>query len=65
MKEYWHIVLVAAFLFILAIDFVLRFVWQSAKLNRELKLALAALRELRSKTKGDVVELGEIASKAM
>ena len=65
MKEYWHIVLVAAFLFILAIDFLLRFVWQSAKLNRELRRALAALRDVRSKAKGDVVELGEIGSQAM
>ena len=52
LSEYWHIILLAAFLFILAIDFILRFVWQSAKLNRELRQALTALRELRAKTKG-------------
>ena len=65
LTEYWHIVLVAAVLAGLTIDFVLRFVWQSFKLNKELKRALTALRELCFKTKGDVVELAEIGSKAM
>lgn len=65
LKEYWHIALVAIVLFVLAIDFFLRFVWQSAKLKTELNQALAALRDVRANHKGDVVELGDIGSKAM
>ena len=64
-KENWPIVLVAVFLVVLAIDFGLRFFWPSVMLKRELRRSLDALREIRSKTKGDVVELGAIGSAAM
>jgi len=64
-KEYWHIGLVAVFLVIITIDFLARFVGQSIKLSRELKKSLAALRTIRSKINGDVIELGEIGEKAM
>lgn len=64
-KEYWHMLLVGAFLVIITIDFVVRFVGQSIKLSRELKQSLAALRTIRSKIKGDVTELDEIGEKAM
>lgn len=65
MKDYWHIALVAFVLLVLAVDFVIRFVWQSAKLNAELHQALGALRDIRKNNKGDVVELGDIESNAM
>ena len=65
LKDYWHIALVAIVLFVLAIDFFLRFVWQSAKLKDELNQGLAALRDIRANHKGDVVELGDIGSKVM
>src|SRR5450830_307559 len=64
-KEYWHMVLVGAFLVIITIDFLVRFVGQSTKLSRELNQSLTALRAIRSKIKGDVTELGEIGEKAM
>src|ERR1700693_328484 len=64
-KEYWHMLLVGAFLVIITIDFLVRFVGQSMKLSRELKHSLAALRTIRSKINGDVTELGEIGEKAM
>jgi len=56
---------VGAFLVVITIDFLIRFVGKSKKLSRELNQSLAALRVIRSKIKGDVTELGEIGEKAM
>ncbi len=64
-RDYWHIGLVAVFLVIITIDFVLRFVGQSNKLSRELKQSLTALLAIRSNIKGDITELDEIGEKAM
>lgn len=65
-REYWHMILVGAFLVTITIDFWVRFVGQSTKLSRELSQSLASLRDIHSKIKkGDVTELDEIGNKAM
>ena len=64
-KEYWHMAVVAALLIIITINFWVCFVGQSKKLSRELTQSLAALRAIRSRIEGDVIELGEIGEKAM
>ncbi|HEY4317159.1 MAG TPA: anti-phage ZorAB system protein ZorA [Herbaspirillum sp.] len=65
-KEYWHIGVVAVLLVVIGLDFWLRFVRQSGKLEKELRSSLDALRAIRADANGgDVVELGEIESKAM
>lgn len=64
-RDYWHIGLVAVFLIIITIDFVVRFAGQSNKLSRELKQSLTALLAIRSNIKGDITELDEIGEKAM
>lgn len=63
--EYWHIVIVAALLILISIGFFFRFVVPALRLAGELKAAIAALRDIRSRLNGNVVELGEIESKAM
>ena len=64
--EYWHIAIVALLLVVITLDFLFRFVRQSGKLDKELRQSLAALRIVRAQANGgDVVELGEIESKAM
>jgi DNA anti-recombination protein RmuC len=63
--EYWHIVIVAALLIVITIGFLFRFVVPALRLAGELKTAIAALRDIRSRLNGNVVELGEIESKAM
>ncbi|WP_265645448.1 anti-phage ZorAB system protein ZorA [Verminephrobacter aporrectodeae] len=64
--EYWHITIVAVLLIVITRAFFFRFVRQSGKLAKELRQSLAALRSIRSQANGgDVVELGEIESKAM
>ncbi|MFM0184155.1 anti-phage ZorAB system protein ZorA [Paraburkholderia nemoris] len=64
-RDYWHIGLVAVILVTITIDFVVRFVGQSKKLSRELKLSLTALLAIRASIKGDITELDEIGEKAM
>lgn len=64
-RDYWHIGLVAVFLVVITIDFVVRFVGQSKMLSRELKQSLTALLAIRSNIKGDITELDEIGEKAM
>jgi DNA anti-recombination protein RmuC len=63
--EYWHIVIVAALLLLISIGFFARFVFPAMRLSRELDSAIAELKDLRSRIDGNVVELGEIESKAM
>lgn len=63
--EYWHIVIVAALLILISIGFFFRFVIPAVRLAGELKAAIAALWDIRSRLDGNVVELGEIESKAM
>ena len=66
LKEYWHIGMVAFLLAAITLDFLLGFVRLSRKLDKELRTALVELRAIRLKADGaDVVELGEIESKAM
>ncbi len=65
-KEYWHIGLVAVFLFAFTLDFFFRFARQSRKLNKDLRRSLAALRAIRAQANGrDVIDLDKIESKAM
>jgi len=63
--EYWHIAIVAALLLIISIGFFVRFVFPALRLSSELDSAIAALKDIRSRIDGNVVELGEIESKAM
>ena len=63
--EYWHIAIVAALLLIISIGFFARFVTPALRLSGELDSAIAALKDIRSRIDGNVVELGEIESKAM
>ena len=63
--EYWHIAIVAAFLIVISWRFCSKFVVPARHLSTELAAAIAALRDIRARLKGDVVELGEIESKAM
>lgn len=63
--EYWHMVIVAALLLLISIGFLFRFVVPAWRLFGELSKAIGALREIRERLDGNVVELGEIKSKAM
>ena len=63
--EYWHIAIVAGFLVWISEDFLFRFVIPAKRLDGDLKKAIAALRDIHSRMDGNVVELGEIESKAM
>lgn len=63
--EYWHIAIVAALLLIISIDFFARFVFPALRLASELDSAIVAMKGIRSRVDGDVVELGEIERKAM
>lgn len=63
--EYWHTTTVAALLILISIGFFARFAFPALRLSRELDYAIAALKEIRSGIDSNVVELGEIESKAM
>ena len=63
--EYWHIAIVAVLLLLISAGFFTRFVFPALRLSRELDSAIAALKDIRSRINGNVVELGEIESKAM
>jgi hypothetical protein len=63
--EYWHIVVVGALLLLISIGFFARFVLPALRLSKELDSAIAALKDIRSRIDGNVVELGEIETKAM
>ena len=65
LAEYWHIAIVAALLLVITIGFFARFVFPALRLSDELAAAIAALKDIRLRTDGNVVELGEIESKAM
>ncbi len=64
-SQYWHIGLVALVLAWLSIDFLFRFVSRSFALRGELRVAVAALREIREEKKGELVELSAVESRAM
>lgn len=61
----WHIAIVAALLFLISVGFLFKFVVPAIRLARELASAIGALRDIRAGFNGNVVELGEIESKAM
>lgn len=63
--EYWHIAIVVAHLLLISIGFFARFVVPALRLSSELDSAIGALKDIRSRINGNVVELGEIESKAM
>lgn len=63
--EHWHIAIVAALLILITTGFFFRFFVPALRLSGELKTAISALREIRSRLDGNVIELGEIESKAM
>lgn len=63
--EYWHMTIVAALLLLISIGFLFRFVVPARLLSGELSNAVTALRDIRQQLDGNVVELGEIESRAM
>lgn len=63
--EYWHMAIVAVLLLLISIGFLFKFVVPAKRLARELSGAIAALRDIRARLNGNVVELGEIESNAM
>ena len=63
--EYWHMAIVAALMLLISIGFFVKFVAPALRLSKELDLSIAALRDIRKRLDGNVVELGEIESKAM
>lgn len=63
-KEYWHIGIVAITLVVLALDFLWRFLFRSIGLSSELSKAIAALKAI-SDREGELIELEEVAKKAM
>jgi hypothetical protein len=63
--EYWHIAIVGGLLLLISFGFFTRFVFPALRLSRELDSAIAALKEIRSRSGGNVVELVEIEIKAM
>ena len=65
LAQYWHIAIVAALLLVISIGFFARFVFPALRLSNELAAAIAALKDILLRTDGNVVELGEIESKAM
>lgn len=65
LRDYWHTVLVAVLLLLISIDFLRRFIQPAKQLKSELDSAIVALRDIRSRNDGNIVELVEIESKAM
>ncbi len=63
--EYWHVAIVAELLLLISMGFLFRFIIPALQLARQLKTAIAGLKDIRARTNGNVVELGEIESKAM
>jgi len=63
--EYWHMAIVAALMLLISIGFFIKFVIPALRLSRELDASIAALRHIRARLEGKVVELREIESKAM
>ena len=61
----WHIAIVAALLLLISVGFLFKFVVPAIRLARELARAIGALSDIRAGFNGNVVELGEIESKAM
>lgn len=65
LRDYWHTVLVAMLLLLICIDFWQRFIRPASQLEIELDSAIVALKDIRSRIDGNIVELLEIESKAM
>lgn len=65
LSEYWHLVLVGSLLVILSIGFLLRFILPALRLSRELVHSITEISGVRAQLNGSIVELDEIAEKAM
>lgn len=63
--EYWHMAIVAVLLILISIGFLFRFVIPAMRLDEELRKAISALQDIHARVDGNVVELGEIESRAM
>jgi hypothetical protein len=63
--EYWHMVIVATLLLLISVGFLFKFVIPAKRLSTELSGAIEALRDIRARINGNVVELGEIETKVM
>jgi hypothetical protein len=63
--EYWFAWILVALLVPICVGFAARFVIPAVHLSRELDSAINALKDIRTRIDGNVVELGEIESKAM
>lgn len=65
LTEYWHVMVVGAFIAGISVDFLLRFIRPALRLKDELNTAISALKDIHSRVDGNVVELSEIESTAM
>ena len=61
----WHLAIVGCLLAIISASFVRHFVIPARRLSRELAKSIASLAKIRALANGNVVELHEIATKAM
>jgi hypothetical protein len=65
LSHYWHSVIVTAVLLILLVDFVYRFILSARRLSRDLEASISALTDIKSRAVGQIVDLDEIAKRAM
>ena len=65
LSKYWHSTIVAAVLLILLFDFVYRFIYSARRLSRDLKASISDLTAIKSRADGQIVDLDEIATRAM
>ncbi len=63
--DYWHLAIVGALLLGISFDFLRRFVMPAAHLAKELKDSIGALKSVKERTIGKIIDLDELASKAM
>jgi len=65
LAQYWYVAIVAMLMVLLSIAFFVQFVFPAIRLSTEIDFTNAVLKDIRLRTKGNVVELSEIESKAM
>jgi len=65
LSKYWHSAIVATVLLILLVDFFYRFIYSAITLSRDLNASISALTDIKSHADGQIVDLDEIATRAM
>lgn len=63
--QYWHAAIVFFLLLVISIDFIVRFAQPGRLLGKELQTAIQALKDIRQRGSGNIVELSEIERSAM